>query len=395
MEVCPTQTYEVNNLDANKTFCPNCEDDFNFCFTANNTIWFKFTTNANGGAVNVNITDLVFQQNAGQGNALQATLLSGTVPCQADSYTTLGNCETDKDLDFTLSANALTPNTTYFVVVNGVSGTSSAAECAFTISITGVAIDRQTPAIQIDNGTPSVCAGETYKTTASVQNCPDNSTFKWYVNDVFTAESTVPAFEASDLKDGDKITVKTTCYSKCPEQVSVTSIPISVFGFPLDAGEDLHLKPGSTGQLQASTTAASFVWTPSYNISDTLSLSPFIFPDKTTTYTISATKNECTKFDYVNVYIDDELTIPTTFSPNEDGINDTWEIPGAEAFPNCYVQIFDRWGQEIFQAIGYNSKKAWDGQSKGGNATEGVYFYVVKLRDPEKREYKGTITLIR
>jgi gliding motility-associated-like protein len=228
-----------------------------------------------------------------------------------------------------------------------------------------------------------------------VQNCPDNSTFKWYVNDVFTAESTVPAFEASDLKDGDKITVKTTCYSKCPEQVSVTSIPISVFGFPLDAGPDLFLKPGSTVQLQAATTATSFVWTPSYNISDIHSLTPFTFPEKTTTYTISATENGCTQYDYVTVHAGDPLVIPTTFSPNEDGINDTWEITGAEVFPNCYVQIFNRWGQEVYQAIGYNSKKAWDGASKEGAVSEGVYFYVVKLRDTEKREYKGTITLIR
>ena len=124
-------------------------------------------------------------------------------------------------------------------------------------------------------------------------------------------------------------------------------------------------------------------------------MNPFVYPDQTTTYTISATQNGCTQYDYVTVYIDDPLIIPTTFSPNGDEINDKWEIGGVDNFPNCFVQIFDRWGQELFQATGYNDKKAWDGTYKEGAAAEGVYFYIVKLRDSENKEYRGSITLIR
>jgi gliding motility-associated-like protein len=395
MDLCPLQTYAVNNIDANKTFCPNCEDDFNFCFTANNTIWFKFTTNTYGGIASVNFSNLVFQNGAGQGSAIQATVLSATVPCQSDSYIAMGNCESSGSTNFSLTVDTLLPNTTYFIAVSGALGTSTAAECTFDISVIGDAVDRSAADIQLDNSVTSVCEGQTYTAIAYPQNCPDNSTFKWYVNNIFVAETPDPFFQTSDLVDGDMITVETNCYAQCSEYVTVTSGPISVYGFPLDAGTDLYLKPGETGQLQASTTATTYIWTPSYNVSDTLALNPFVYPDQTTTYTISATQNGCTQFDYVTVYIDDPLVIPTTFSPNGDDINDTWVIGGVEEFPNCFVQIFDRWGQELFQATSYNDKKAWDGTYKEGEAAEGVYFYIVKLRDSQNREFRGSITLIR
>ena len=148
-------------------------------------------------------------------------------------------------------------------------------------------------------------------------------------------------------------------------------------------------------QLNGNTTAPVFLWTPSYNISDNTSLTPFVYPSISTTYTLSATENGCTQEDYVTVFIDEKLVIPTTFSPTDDGTNDTWEIKGVDKYRNCFVQIFDRWGQEVFQSTGYSKAKAWDGTGKTGKLSEGVYFYIVQLRDDDKQEFKGSITLIR
>ena len=87
--------------------------------------------------------------------------------------------------------------------------------------------------------------------------------------------------------------------------------------------------------------------------------------------------------------------IPNAISPNDDNTNDVWEITGVSNYPNCFVRIFDRWGQEVFQSTGYSKQKAWDGTGKAGKLAEGVYFYIVELRDPDKQEFKGSITLIR
>ena len=48
IELCPNQTYALNNIGAFSSSCANCEDDFNYCFSTDNTIWCSFTTNLIG-----------------------------------------------------------------------------------------------------------------------------------------------------------------------------------------------------------------------------------------------------------------------------------------------------------------------------------------------------------
>lgn len=398
LELCPSNTFTVNNIGANKTFCPGCEDDFSFCFNSNNSIWFKFTTNTSGGSVQVDFTNLIFENNAGQDNALQATLLSATVPCNSASYTAIGNCESNGMTSFSLIANGLNPSSTYYIVVSGDlsgPGISLAAECTFDIRISGAAVDRLNPAISINPSSLSICKNDIFSATAIVSNCPDNSLFKWYINGVLVAQTSTPYFETSSLSDGDQVLVETSCFLICPENISSSSNTVNVYTFTVDAGEDLSIVAGQSVFLNGSTSAPDFSWSPSFSVSDTANLQAIATPEVTTTYTLSATENGCTLTDYMTIFVVSDFSITNTFSPNDDGSNDTWEIPGAELYPNCFVQIFDRWGQLVYQSTGYSKEKAWDGKGKTGKLAEGVYFYSIELRDAEKQTFKGTITLLR
>jgi hypothetical protein len=71
-EICPNATYSLNNIGANKTVCGGCEDDFTFCFPSRNTIWLRFTTNAVGGSVLLNFSNILVQSNPNQGSMLHA-----------------------------------------------------------------------------------------------------------------------------------------------------------------------------------------------------------------------------------------------------------------------------------------------------------------------------------
>ena len=75
LELCPGTPISVNNIGANATGCVNCEDDFNFCFAPDNTIWFQIPTNAVGGNIQIDFTNLVFENNPGQDNELQLSLI--------------------------------------------------------------------------------------------------------------------------------------------------------------------------------------------------------------------------------------------------------------------------------------------------------------------------------
>ncbi|MEI2711304.1 MAG: gliding motility-associated C-terminal domain-containing protein [Chitinophagaceae bacterium] len=63
--------------------------------------------------------------------------------------------------------------------------------------------------------------------------------------------------------------------------------------------------------------------------------------------------NGCVASDTVEIKVIPNIAIPNVFSPNGDGINDTWTIPALAAFPNCTLDIFDRGGRNIFTSKGY------------------------------------------
>mgnify|MGYP006137619113 FL=1 len=228
-----------------------------------------------------------------------------------------------------------------------------------------------------------------------IENCPDSSLYHWYVNGDLAAITEENFFLSTELTNGDVVTVETTCYQLCTIPLSVSSNPISVISFSLDAGEDVVINAGESVILNAQTAATDYFWTPSFSLSNDTLLNPVAFPTETTIYTITAQQDGCVLIDHVTVVVDNQLFFPNTFSPNEDGENDTWEVVGIENYPDCQLSIFNRWGQQVFQSTGYNKEKAWNGEGKLGKLNEGVYFYEMNLRDAEKRKFNGSITLIR
>ena len=398
LEICPNTIFNVNNIGANVTFCGGCEDDFNFCFTTQNTIWITFTSNSVGGDLQIDFTNLVFETNPGQGNALQATLIEATAPCSSGSYTQIGNCVSNATGNFAINATGLLPNTTYYIVIDGDNtgaGVTSPAECTFDISISGPSVNRGIPSAQITPTDISICQNEILYLGVDLQNCPDSSNISWYVNGTLEAVTPDTVLIISSLQNGDIVTVETSCFTQCVEVVSSATNPASVYSFNVDAGTDQVIYTGGQVILNGSTSAPEYYWTPSFYLSDTSDITPVANPSATTTYTLTATENGCTLTDYVIVTVIDDLDIPNTISPNGDNLNDTWIIEGIENYPNSILYIYDRWGQEVFQTTGYSKSKAWDGSIKSRESAEGVYYYVLDLQLDKGETYKGSITVIR
>jgi gliding motility-associated-like protein len=85
-------------------------------------------------------------------------------------------------------------------------------------------------------------------------------------------------------------------------------------------------------------------------------------------------------------------TIPTAFTPNNDGINDRWELPFLSKYTNCSVKIFNRNGQIVFTSTGYST--SWDGRYKNSILPSGAYFYIIDLKDNQKA-VSGSVNLIK
>src|SRR5690606_13301260 len=69
------------------------------------------------------------------------------------------------------------------------------------------------------------------------------------------------------------------------------------------------------------------------------------------------------------------------FTPNSDGNNDAWLIPGIDNYPNHKVSVYNRWGHEVFVARSY--KNDWEGFHKGRSERlpAGSYLYIIDLGD--------------
>lgn len=90
--------------------------------------------------------------------------------------------------------------------------------------------------------------------------------------------------------------------------------------------------------------------------------------------------------------------LPNAFTPNGDGLNDTWKVYG-EGFKNngytkeFHIQVFDRWGNTVFESHDINFE--WDGMRGGSMVQMGVYPYKVRLEgfDRQVFEQEGTVTI--
>ncbi len=153
------------------------------------------------------------------------------------------------------------------------------------------------------------------------------------------------------------------------------------------AGESVQLTAGG---------AADYLWSPPDGLSATDIDNPVATPFSTTTYTVTGTSTDnCKATAEVTVTVlspENALKPAKYFSPNGDGINDTWVIENIENFPEYLVTIYNRGGSEIYETTAYAGNE-WDGRSNGKEMTESVYYFVITNGGVKIKS--GSVTLIR
>ena len=96
-------------------------------------------------------------------------------------------------------------------------------------------------------------------------------------------------------------------------------------------------------------------------------------------------------FDDVVITIKD-LLIPNGFSPNGDGVNDNFEIKGLEEYNNVKINVFNRWGNLVFDNSDY--KNNWNGKNTSGeDLSDDTYFFTLEI--PNRSHLKGYVILKR
>jgi len=181
---------------------------------------------------------------------------------------------------------------------------------------------------------------------------------------------------------------------------------VYVFSPPtIDAGPDQDLRGGAEVRLETrSSNVATYIWSPVDGLSCSGCANPVASPRRTTTYKVTATSPEgCTAEDDVTVFVTcngDQLFIPNTFTPNNDGLNDIFYPQGKGLTTVLRFSVYTRWGELIFdrQNIPLNDPAyGWNGTYKGDPLKPDVFVYIVRAQceDGKPIEIKGDISLLR
>lgn len=172
---------------------------------------------------------------------------------------------------------------------------------------------------------------------------------------------------------------------------TITVLPIAT----VSAGADLVLLDGGRVQINPVISNGNFLysWSPSTGLDRTDISNPIASPSEDITYTLTVTTDEgCTVSDDVFVKVLKQPEVPNTFTPNADGVNDVWMVKYLESYPNCTINVFNRFGGKVFSSIGYTDP--WNGKSNGVELPVGTYYYII---DPKngRSVIKGAITILR
>jgi gliding motility-associated-like protein len=200
---------------------------------------------------------------------------------------------------------------------------------------------------------------------------------------------------------GSKFTTPTlsinTTYYVTNERFGCESrqVPVEVTVYPapeINAGPDQIIEEGESIQLQGSG-GGVYQWSASTSPATIQAAAPVVTPTKTTTYTLTVTNDKgCAASDEMTVIVQKKLTIPDAFTPNNDGVNDTWEITNIESRQNVKLEVFNRWGSKVYESVGY--PLPWDGTVAGKELPMNTYFYMISLEGGRQR-LTGAVSIIR
>jgi gliding motility-associated-like protein len=245
-----------------------------------------------------------------------------------------------------------------------------------------------------------VCEGQVVS-TISFQNT--TQTYFWKNTNAAigldtSALGNIPSFVATNTTDAPisgEITITSTL-NGCVGSVVTYTVTVKP-KIPVDAGADANVVYGSKVVLGGSPTGpagSTYSWQPTKGFIDATYANPEMKGTTTTLYHVMVTNDGCTTTDSVLVSVMQKFAPPGGFTPNGDGINDTWIIDFLDFYPNNLVEIFNRWGELVFQSPGYTQK--WDGTFNNKPLPVGTYYYIINLNVPEYPDpYTGPVSIVR
>ncbi|MCW3071409.1 MAG: hypothetical protein JWO44_1299 [Bacteroidetes bacterium] len=305
------------------------------------------------------------------------------------------------------ASGGLAPYTYSWQPTTGLSASNTAnptatptADISYTVTVTDdtgavrtdVAIVYINPITYVTAGRDtSICVNSSASIGSGANNYP-GITYSWSPGSTLDDSTSGAPVSSPGLSSVTYTLTATT--AGCPpktDRVTVTVIPTP----PINAGPDTTIQEGAVAILHGSGGAA-YAWGNTPEIMYIYSASCDVEPVVTTTYYLYGTDptGKCPGYDDVTVFVEanDEVVIYNTFTPNNDGNNDTWYIGNIYKYPDNQLEVYNRYGKLVYKTSGYAN--TWDGRVSGEELPAGTYFYDLDL-GPGTTKHHGTLTILR
>lgn len=309
-------------------------------------------------------------------------------------YSTNGGASWTKVQNTTTQLNYpnTTQNTLYRAVVQNGSvcpaDTSSSASFIMAPTVAGT--------VSI-SGSDTVCQG----TNAGILNLTGNvgTDLKWISStnngqtwtELLNTTSS-QAYTGLFQKTMYKVIVKNgSCSADTTPSVAIHIFPKSY----VSAGNDTTIIPGHSAKLNGSGKGIP-VWVPSAGLDNPDIFNPIAAPTVSTSYILTISDvHSCLNSDTLVIQVslpEFNGIISNLFTPNGDGINDTWYIQDIQHYSENEVFVYNIYGKQVFTKKGYSNE--WEGTYNGSELPDGTYYYVVRFGDSDK-VIKGSLDLLK
>jgi gliding motility-associated-like protein len=240
----------------------------------------------------------------------------------------------------------------------------------------------------------TLCPGSMVTFGASLPYSPVS--WSWDLGDGNLVGAAAPVTRRYDSAGSYVVTLQVRDANGCGSPVFAKQVNINRRP-AINAGPDKYILLGSAANLEGSILSPlqyAYAWQPFIFLNDPSQLNPLCTPMTDMTYVVSARNNvtHCIAEDTMQVFVLTKIIIPNTFTPNNDGFNDRWDIRFLDRYPGCRIEVYNTAGQLVFRSVGYASP--WDGRNNGRDLPGGTYYYVIDLANGEAKK-AGYVTIIR
>ncbi len=233
--------------------------------------------------------------------------------------------------------------------------------------------------VPVISGNKVICAGDSALITAS-----GGTTYLWN-----PTGATTPSIY---IRNGGTYTVMVS--NSCGTTASSFNLNVNSIACHFTSGPDTGSAPLPVNFADHSTgTPVSWSWNFGNGSTATGQNPEYVFPSSGT-YTVTETVTDsfgCRSSSTTLVVIHDQaswIVVPNIFTPNGDGVNDTWQV-SYQNIQDFDAKIFDRWGVELIHLT--SPGESWDGRTLAGNmASDGTYYYIIMATGGDGKKYTLT-----